>query len=159
MIVDASYRDIILTLDIRDENGNKLRVESLDSLRLEFFTEEDGNSINTVYWGKEPEDHCIMISKNYDRIYLWKGLLSTYLHSGVLKYRYSIGTSPDKVDFGDIHKTMWQDSYVHYSNVVVTDYYLKNPYDDEVEKANWTIWIEMESDPEPDPEPDPDPMP
>lgn len=159
MIVDASYRDIILTLDIRDENGNKLRVESLDSLRLEFFTEEDGNSINTVYWGKEPEDHCIMISKNYDRIYLWKGLLSTYLHSGVLKYRYSIGTSPDRADFGDIHKTMWQDSYFHYSNVVVTDYYLKNPYDDDVEKANWTIWIEMESDPEPDPEPDPDPMP
>lgn len=157
MIVDASYRDIILTLDIRDENGNKLRVESLDSLRLEFFTEEDGNSINTVYWGKEPEDHCIMISKNYDRVYLWKGLLSTYLHSGVLKYRYSIGTSPDKADFGGIHKTMWQDSYFHYSNIVVTDYYLKNPYDDEVEKANWTIWIDMESDPEPDPEPDPMP--
>lgn len=100
--------DLLLVLNLTDEKGNRIRVNSKNSFTIRVFTAERSNYL-------EYNKTDIVTTNDYDKLYLNSNELET-LESGVIAYTYMYGVGDKNFNDGEYNN----------QKTVYTDYYYKN---------------------------------
>lgn len=107
MIIETGS-DLIITLDLKDDKGTRIRVSTKPSFYVKVFTADKNNYL---YFDKAQ----IKCTSSNDTLYISSAKLAT-LESGVIAYTYGYGVSDDN----------FEDSEYNRSQTVYTDYYFKS---------------------------------
>lgn len=100
--------DLLLVLNLTDEKGNRIRVNSKNSFTIRVFTAERSNYL-------EYNKTDIVTTNDYDKLYLNSNELET-LESGVIAYTYMYGVGDKNFNDGEYNN----------QKTVYTDYYYRN---------------------------------
>lgn len=100
--------DLLLVLNLTDEKGNRIRVNTKNSFTIRVFTAERSNYL-------EYNKTDIVSTSDNDKLYLNSNELET-LESGVIAYTYMYGVGDKNFNDGEYNN----------QKTVYTDYYFKN---------------------------------
>ena len=100
--------DLLLVLNLTDEKGNLIRVNTKNSFTIRVFTAERSNYL-------EYNKTDIVSTSDNDKLYLNSNELET-LESGVIAYTYMYGVDDKNFNDGEYNN----------QKTVYTDYYFKN---------------------------------
>lgn len=100
--------DLLLVLNLTDEKGNRIRVNTKNSFTIRVFTVERSNYL-------EYNKTDIVSTSDNDKLYLNSNELET-LESGVIAYTYMYGVGDKNFNDGEYNN----------QKTVYTDYYFKN---------------------------------
>ena len=100
--------DLLLVLNLTDEKGNRIRVNTKNSFTIRVFTAERSNYL-------EYNKTDIVSTSDNDKLYLNSNELET-LESGVIAYTYMYGVGDKNFNDGEYNN----------QKTVYTDYYYKN---------------------------------
>ena len=100
--------DLLLVLNLTDEKGNRIRVDTKNSFTIRVFTAERSNYL-------EYNKTDIVSTSDNDKLYLNSNELET-LESGVIAYTYMYGVGDKNFNDGEYNN----------QKTVYTDYYFKN---------------------------------
>lgn len=100
--------DLLLVLNLTDEKGNRIRVNTKNSFTIRVFTAERSNYL-------EYNKTDIVSTSDNDKLYLNSNELET-LESGVIAYTYMYGIGDKNFNDGEYNN----------QKTVYTDYYYKN---------------------------------
>lgn len=100
--------DLLLVLNLTDEKGNRIRVNTKNSFTIRVFTVERSNYL-------EYNKTDIVSTSDNDKLYLNSNELET-LESGVIAYTYMYGVGDKNFNDGEYNN----------QKTVYTDYYYKN---------------------------------
>lgn len=107
MIIESGS-DLLLVLNLTDEKGNLIRVNTKNSFTIRVFTAERSNYL-------EYNKTDIVSTSDNDKLYLNSNELET-LESGVIAYTYMYGVDDKNFNDGEYNN----------QKTVYTDYYFKN---------------------------------
>ena len=100
--------DLLLVLNLTDEKGNRIKVNTKNSFTIRVFTAERSNYL-------EYNKTDIVSTSDNDKLYLNSNELET-LESGVIAYTYMYGVGDKNFNDGEYNN----------QKTVYTDYYFKN---------------------------------
>lgn len=107
MIIESGS-DLLLILNLTDEKGNRIRVNTKSSFTIRVFTTDRKKYL-------EYSKSDVVTSNDYDKLYINSNELEV-LESGVITYTYMYGVGDKNFNDGEYNN----------QKTVYTDYYFKN---------------------------------